>query len=39
LGSEQAELIDKINANPELNDEVEAALSSALDAFKANSVW
>jgi F-type H+/Na+-transporting ATPase subunit alpha len=39
MASEQAELMNQINEKPELNDAVEEALKSALDTFKANSVW
>ena len=39
LSAEHAELMDSINAKPELNDEVEASLSAAIEAFKANNTW
>jgi len=39
LHSEQTELLDKINDNGDYNDEIESAMRSALEAFKANNTW
>jgi F-type H+-transporting ATPase subunit alpha len=34
-----ADLMEKINDSGDYNDEIEAAIRSALDAFKKESVW
>ena len=39
MGASQAELMDKINASGDYNDEIEASLRAALEDFKANSTW
>jgi len=39
MGASQAELMGKINASGDYNDEIEAALRAALEDFKANSTW
>ncbi|MDH5631432.1 MAG: F0F1 ATP synthase subunit alpha [Gammaproteobacteria bacterium] len=39
MKSSQAELLAKINAQPELTDEIAAGLKAALDDFKANHGW
>ncbi len=39
MKSEHADLLDKINESGDYNDEIEQALRSALESFKANNVW
>ncbi|MEJ2060048.1 MAG: F0F1 ATP synthase subunit alpha [Gammaproteobacteria bacterium] len=39
LRSEQASLLDKINASGDYNDEIAAAMRKALEDFKAKNVW
>ncbi len=39
MQSSHAELIESINASPEFNEDVDAALTSAVDDFKANQAW
>ena len=39
LRSDQKELLDKINDTGDYNDEIEAAIKAAVEAFKANNVW
>jgi len=39
MGASQAELMDKINASGDYNDEIEASLRAALEDFKANGTW
>jgi len=39
MNAEHAELMDSINAEPNLTDEVDEKLKSALDGFKANAVY
>ena len=39
MNAEHSELMDSINAEPNLTDEVDEKLKSALDGFKANAVY
>jgi F-type H+-transporting ATPase subunit alpha len=39
MGASQTELMDKINASGDYNDEIEASLRSAVEDFKANGSW
>ena len=39
MRSSQKDLLNKINAGGDYNDDIEAAIKSALEAFKANGVW
>jgi F-type H+-transporting ATPase subunit alpha len=39
MKSEQAALMDKINATGDYNDEIQAALREALKTFKATHTW
>ncbi len=39
MKSDQSDLLDSINATPELNEDVENALREALEKFKATSTW
>jgi F-type H+-transporting ATPase subunit alpha len=39
MESDHKELMDRINDGGDWNDEVEAALTKALDGFKANHAW
>lgn len=39
LRSNQKELLDKINDTGDYNDEIEAGIKAAVEAFKANNVW
>ncbi|HFD87292.1 MAG TPA: F0F1 ATP synthase subunit alpha [Gammaproteobacteria bacterium] len=39
LRSDQSELLDRINENGDFNDEIETAMKSALESFKANNTW
>jgi F-type H+-transporting ATPase subunit alpha len=39
MQSSHAEMMESINATPEYNDDVDAALKSAMDDFKANQAW
>ncbi len=39
LRSNEKDLLDKINSTGDYNDEIEAAIKAAVEAFKANNVW
>jgi F-type H+-transporting ATPase subunit alpha len=39
IGSNNADLLDKINATGDYNDEIESEIKSAIEKFKANGVW
>ncbi len=39
MDASQTELMDKINASGDYNDEIEAGLRAAVEDFKANGSW
>ncbi len=39
LRSEKSDLLDKINASGDFNDEIKSAMQTALENFKANNTW
>jgi len=39
MNSQHKDLMDKINATGDLNDEITNGMKSAIEAFKSNSVW
>jgi F-type H+-transporting ATPase subunit alpha len=39
MRANQKALMDKINASPDYNDEIAAALRAAIEDFKANNTW